>query len=103
LFYVDTRNEAAPYYTSDTTDSRIGDASEILESALWITPGGRDSHIRTYNEDPENMRKKEREPGKWFWPFSLVRDLYELVLHAYFLSEPKRGIRGISLRVVGPS
>jgi hypothetical protein len=100
LFHVDTRNETAPYYTCDAASTRSGDLGEILESVVFpddlnlnivdfwrITPRGFATHIRTHNEDREDMRNAGREPGKWFWPFYLVRNLYELALHAYLLSE----------------
>ena len=99
LFHAFPQIEFAPYYTSDSTGSRGDDTDEILESAVFpgearldtadfwrITPKGFASHICKYHEDQEHMRKVG-EPGKWFWPYSLIRDLHELVLHAYLLSE----------------
>jgi hypothetical protein len=108
LFHVYTRDQLAPYYTSDDSTYYTADAigtlsttpEEILESAVfpdvatldtvdfWRTaPRGFASHIRTFNEDRQGMRDRRLEPGKWLWPFYLVRELYEFVLHACLLSE----------------
>jgi len=96
LFDVYARPELAPYFTTDADEN-----VEILESAVFpdvanlsdtvdfwrIAPSGFASHITTYNEDGEEIRKYVRKnTGSWFWPYKMIRDLHELVLHAYLLA-----------------
>jgi hypothetical protein len=97
LFHAYTRPELAPYFAADAENNR-----EILESAVFpdvatlnetvefwrISPTGFASHIRTYNEDREELRQQVRKDGgKWFWPYQMIRELHELVIHAYLLAE----------------
>ena len=97
LFHAYTRPELAPYYAANADDSR-----EVLESAVFpdvanlkdtvdfwrIAPTGLATHIRTYNEDRDELRQQVcKGGGRWFWPYQMIRDLHELVLHAYLLAK----------------
>ena len=107
LFHAYTRPELAPYYTADVTDAA---GSEILESAVFsdaaipdtidfwrIAPNGFASHFRPYNEDRAELRKVRSE-GRWFWPYQLVRELHELVLHAWLFAERFEFVRSVEFR-----
>jgi hypothetical protein len=108
LFNVYNRQEISPYYTTDSES----DEEEILECVLFpialptrtaefwrITPSGLASHIRPYNEDRENFSSGVgHAPGKWFWPYSAIRDLYELVLFALLLSARFQAAESVEFR-----
>ena len=108
LFHAYTRPELAPNFTADADQS-----TEILESAVFpdvanlgdtvdfwrIAPTGFASHIRTYNEDRDALRKLVRKDGgKWFWPYQMIRDLHELVLHAYLLADRIKSAESVEFR-----
>ncbi len=93
LFHPSTRRGLVPYYTSDNHLNRAGE--EILEcfaappagqaTELWrVSPAGLAFDMRPYFEDCETYRQHGLEPGKWFSPYMLTRDLEVL---AHFASE----------------
>jgi hypothetical protein len=108
LFHAYTRPELAPNFTAEADTS-----AEILESAVFpdvanlgdtvdfwrIAPTGFATHVRTYNEDRDDLRKQVcKNGGKWFWPYQMIRDLYELVLHGYLLAERLKSAESIEFR-----
>jgi len=111
LFYPYTRPEIAPYFTSDSRLKR-GSADEILEcgifpdtavlqgsTGLWrVSPSGLATHVRPHFEDLDEFRKYGLEPGKWFCPFFMTRDLAELVFHAQSFSREFPSAQTIEFR-----
>jgi hypothetical protein len=97
IFYPYTRVEIAPYFVYDSRFSTISD--EILEcialpenhvrnTEFWrISPTGIASDVRDFPEDHENFRQLNLEPGRWFSPLLMARELYSLTQHAYLFSE----------------
>jgi hypothetical protein len=108
LFHAYTRHDLAPYYTADASDAA---GNEILESAVFpeivgiagiidfwrMAPNGFATHIRSYNEDRTELRKVRGE-GRWFWPYQLVRELFELVLHASLLAQHFKSAESVEFR-----
>jgi len=111
LFYPYTRPDIAPYFTSDTR-LRRGSIEEILECGLFpdkanlrgstefwrVSPLGLATHIRPHFEDREDFRERNLEPGKWFCPFFLTRDIAELVFHAANFSQRFPSAKAIEFR-----
>jgi hypothetical protein len=97
IFYPYTRAELLPYFTSDS-DLKRGELDEVLECfafpptiselEFWrVSPAGLATDIRPLFEDREELRAHGREPGAWFSPFFLVRDLAVLLFHAFHFAK----------------
>lgn len=91
FFHPCTRRGLVPYYTSDSELKRAGE--DILECFVappagqsiefWrLSPAGLAFDMRPYFEDREAYRQHGLEPGKWFSPYLLTRDLEVLALFA---------------------
>ena len=108
LFHTYTKHELEPYFTDDADNNR-----EILESALFpdvaiisdtvdfwrVAPTGFATHIATYHEDDDARRRQVRKDGsKWFWPYRLIRELHELVLHAHLLAVSLKSAESVEFR-----
>src|ERR1700722_12801082 len=97
-----------PYFTADN-NLRRGELEEILESFahppvvrdvdFWrVSPAGLATDIRPLFEDHEEFRQYGLEPGKWFSPYFMTRDLAAFVLHSYYLAEKLPGAEAIEFR-----
>lgn len=97
ILYPYTRPELAPYFTYDSQFTQPG-FDEILEcvalpqnnvssTELWrLSPMAIASDVRILPEDHERVRQVGLEPGKWFSPLFMTRQLYALIQHAYLFS-----------------
>jgi len=90
FFHPYTRRGLVPYFASDSELTR-GRAEEILECfaapplveglEFWrVAPSGLAFDMRPYAEDREAFRQHGLEPGKWFSPYFMTRDL-EVFVH----------------------
>jgi hypothetical protein len=98
IFYPYSRKEIAPYFVYDPNFHRKNFA-EILEcvalpenniqnTEFWrISSNGLASDVRSFPEDHESFQIYQLEPGKWFSPILMARELYSLIQHAYLLSQ----------------
>jgi hypothetical protein len=82
-FHPYTRRGLVPYYTSDPELKRAGEILECFVSPpaaeaieFWrVSPEGLAFDMRPYAEDRDAYRQQSLEPGKWFSPYFLTRDL----------------------------
>lgn len=82
-FHPYTRRGLVPYFTADSDLSHAGEILEcfapppLVEAAdFWrVAPTGAAFDMRLYTEDREEFRQQGLEPGKWFSPYFLTRDL----------------------------
>ena len=109
MFYLFTRPEIKPYIVPDQVGGR---EVEILECNLtnyegvglpdfWrVTRTGYASLIRPYREDQKVIERNDEklEPGKWFSPRFLVRELTELTAHAAAMSGVFGDCDGVEFR-----
>jgi hypothetical protein len=123
MFYPFTRSEIAPYFQPDGTGSDVLEASLLADRDFdyslpdfWrVTPNGRASIIRAYREDRSRNADRDRQPGSWLSPETVVRETAELVGHArafakHFPSASRvafrctwKGLRGRELMDFDPS
>lgn len=108
------RSMFLPYTSTDitprfTTDPLLGDGElEFVQTSLirdgkgnrfdlWrISPDGRASLIRNFQEDYFGKRPDEiADDAKWFDPWLHVRDITEVVRHAWAFSEEFNDVSGI--------
>ena len=109
MFYVFEREEIKPYIQPDTVG---GEDVDVVETNLmnfegkglpdyWrMTRTGYATLIRTYHEDETTiLRGREAlEPGKWFSPRLVVRELAELTAHAGAMFNIFGGCTGAEFR-----
>lgn len=91
MFWIFDVPELGPYSGADAT---IGEA-EFLECSLisedvlklavpdfWrVAPSGKATIIRPYREDRRKI-VEGFEPGTWFWPYAMGREIAEVIRHA---------------------
>jgi hypothetical protein len=93
-FHPYTRRGLVPYFTAD---SELNHGGEILEcfaptplveaTDFWrVAPAGAAFDMRLYTEDRDAFRQHGFEPGKWFSPYFLTRDLEVFVHFAELLA-----------------
>ena len=111
FFYPFTRSGLAPYFTADS-ELRRGALDEILECFIFpgiadtvetvefwrASPAGLASDIRPLFEDSEAFRQYQLEPGKWFSPLFMTRDLTVILHHAYHLAKGFPSSEAVELR-----
>jgi hypothetical protein len=110
MFYPFTRPEIAPYFITDEASGQ--DHHEILESNLlgdtlldtalpdfWrVSLDGKASLLRAYREDRTAYPERGLNPGQWFRPFFLAREIAELVRHARAMCENFPAAQSVSFR-----
>jgi hypothetical protein len=110
MIYPFSRPEIAPYFVTDEASGQSH--HEILETSLlgetnvdttlpdfWrVSLDGKVSLLRAYREDRAPDPQRGLQPGEWFRPFFLAREIAEIVRHARALSENFPNAREVAFR-----
>lgn len=107
MFHVFDRHEISPYSETDSAsgEREFLECSHIRRSVLdlalpdfWrVSPTGKATIIRPYREDRRQLHGKP--PGTYFSPFTMARELTEIVRHAQAMAEHFEAIQSVSFRV----
>ncbi len=101
MFHQFTRPEIAPYvnvYKTDTKEIELYETNHLGKLQFDTTVpdfwrvglDGRATIVRPYREDRNEiaaLAERHQLPGNWLSPFTLIREVYEVVLHAHELSK----------------